>query len=491
VQPITGGRAWNSQFFAQDDYKISPKLTLNLGLRWEIQSGWSEVHNRLGNFDPTIINPATGTLGALWFAGQNGHNALESTKPHILSPRLGFAWVPRSGWSVRGAYGIFPMMWGGNTYYDGYAPGFAIEGSETSTDSIHPIFSLAQGPPVAFYPSAAARTPDIANGQGVDYMPYNDTPPAYLGEWHLGVQHQLAGGVMIDAAYVGSRGVHLGFGRDINQVPSALLGPGNAQLERPYPQYASISANLFDGYSAYHSFQLSGKKQFAAGLTFTANYTYSKSTDTGTGSGWGGIQSIDTWQIAYNVRANYALSKTDLPQLLNGAIVYELPVGVGKTFLNRGGIANAVLGGWELSTMFQFHSGLPFTPMMGTANLSGSLAGTWLPDRLGNGTLANPSINEWFDPTAFAQPAPYTFGNSGRDILRGPGWSNVLLGLAKSFKIRWIGEAGRLQIRGEAYDVLNHANFGMPNPDIGTPGAGVVSYANTNRIVQLGAKLSF
>ncbi len=296
---------------------------------------------------------------------------------------------------------------------------------------------------------------------------------------------------MIEAAYVGTRGVHLGFGRDIDQVPAALLGPGDAQQRRPYPQYSGISANLFDGFSAYHSFQLSAKKQFAAGLSFTANYTFSKSMDTGTGSGYGGLQNIDTWQNAYDPRANYALSKTDLPQLLNGAIVYELPLGAGKTFLNRSGIANTIFGGWQVSTTFQLHSGLPFTPVMGTANLSGSLAGTWFPNRLGNGTLANPSINGWFDPTAFAQPAPYTFGNSGRDILRGPGWSNLNLSLAKNFTIPWIGEAGRLQIRSEAYDVLNHANFGMPNADIGTPGVGVITSALTNRIIQLGAKLSF
>jgi len=481
---------WNLQFFAQDDYKVTPKLTLNVGLRYEIQTGWTEVHNRLSNFDPTIINPATGTPGGLWFAGQNGHNALENTIPDVLSPRLGFAWAPRPGWSVRGAYGIFNTMWGGNTYYTSDAAGYAIQGFGTSSDSIHPIFSLAQGPPVPLYPSAAARTPDILNGQQVSYVPYN-TPISYVQQWHLGVQHELAGGVLIDAAYVGTRGVHLGFGRDIDQVPTALLGPGDAQERRPYPQYAGIIASLFDGYSAYHSFQLSAKKPLAVGLTFTVNYTYSKSMDTGTGSGYGGLQNIDIWQNAYDPRANYALSKTDLPQLLNGAIVYELPVGAGKTFLNRGGIANAVFGGWQVSTMFQLHSGLPFTPVMGTANLSGSLAGTWFPNRLGNGTLANPSINEWFDPTAFAQPAPYTFGNSGRDILRGPGWSNVNFSLAKNFRIRWIGEAGRLQIRSEAYDLLNHPNFGMPNPNIGTPGVGVISSALTNRIIQLGAKLSF
>jgi hypothetical protein len=297
--------------------------------------------------------------------------------------------------------------------------------------------------------------------------------------------------VVIDAGYVGSRGVHLGFGRDLNQVPPQLLGPGDAQSRRPYPQFAGIGASFFDGFSAYHSFQLSARKQFSYGLTFVANYTLSKTLDTGTGSGWGGTQNIDTWQNTYNPRANYGLSTLDIPQLLNGGFVYELPFGYGKALLNRKGVVDSILGGWQLSTTFQLHSGIPFTPIMGTANLSGSLAGNWYPNRLAKGTLANPSINLWFDPTAFAQPAPYTFGNSGRNILRGPGFRNMNLSLAKSFRIRALGESSRLQIRMDAYDVFNHPNFGMPNTGIGTPGVGVISSALTNRNIQLGAKLSF
>lgn len=487
--PLAGGRVWNLQLFAQDSYKVTPKLTLNGGLRYQIQTGWTEAHNRLSSFDPTLTNPATGTPGAIWFAGQNGRHALQQTIPDVLSPRFGFAWTPKSTWSVRGAYGIFPTMWGGGTYYVS-AGGWSIQGFETSTDLIHPIFSLAQGPPLPVYPSAATRTPDSLNGQQVSYFPY-DTPAAYVQEWNFDIQHEFAGGVLLDGAYVGTRGVHLGFGRDINQVPPDLLGPGDAQQRRPYPQFAGISASLFDGISAYNSFQFSAKKRFSRGLTFGASYTLSKAMDTGTASGWGGLQNVDVWQNAYDPHANYGLTKTDIPQLLNGYTVYELPFGAGKALLNHGGIANGVLGGWQLSAMWQLHSGLPFTPVMGTADLSGSLAGTWLPNRLGQGTLANPSINGWFNPTAFAQPAPYTFGNSGRDILRGPAWENLNFALAKNFKIRWLGEAGRLQVRAEAYDALNNPNFGMPDPNIGTSGVGVISSANTNRLIQLGAKLSF
>jgi hypothetical protein len=495
MSPETGLRAWNAQAFAQDDYKITPHLTLNVGVRYQIQSGWSEIHNRFANFDPNLTNPATGGLGAICYAGESfgGHDcptAQEETVPDVFAPRIGFAWSPKNAWSVRGGYGIFDLMWGANSYTSGWTPGWAIQGSLQTTDQLTPVFQFSQGPPPGsvIYPTSASRTPDMLNGQGVTYIPYH-TPVPYTQQWHFDVQHQIRGGIVIDAGYVGTRGVHLLFGRDSNQVAADLLGPGNTQPLRPYPQYLGIGTNFYDGFSNYHSFQLSAKKEFSRGLSFIANYTLSKTLDTTTSPGW--CCSSDTWQSAYDPKANYGLALSDVPQLLNGSFVYDLPVGSGKTFLNRGGILNGVLGGWRLSSTFQLHSGLPFTPTMGTANLSSSLAGAWFPDRLSKGTLAKPSINLWFDPNAFAQPAPYTFGNSGRDILRGPGFRNMNLALAKNFRIRLLGDGGRLQVRADAYDVFNHANFGMPDASINVAGTGIISSAITQRNFQLGAKISF
>src|SRR5581483_4308900 len=211
-------------------------------------------------------------------------------------------------------------------------------------------------------------------------------------------------------------------GPDINQVPASLLGPGDAQSRRPYPQYAGISASLFDGVSFYNSLQLTARKRFAKGLSFQANYTYAKALDSGTGSGWGGTTGLDTWQIANDWRANYGASAIDVRHLFNGSFVYDLPVGKGRRFIDHGGIVDAVIGGWQISSTFQFHTGLPFTPVMGTADLSGSLAGSWRPNRTGSGSLANPTVQQWFNTADFEQPTPYTFGNSGRNILYGPGF---------------------------------------------------------------------
>jgi len=498
--PETGGRSWNTQLFVQDDYKVKPTLTLNIGVRYEIWAGWAEAFNRVYSFDPTITNPATNTLGAVWYGGQNGRTALEKTLWDVFDPRLGFAWAPTSNWSVRGGYGIFHMMRNSDSYGSGLGSGWGWSGYETSSDLMTPIFQLSQGLPSAtFYPLPTGLTPDSKNGEPVSYEPYY-TPMAYMQEVQFDVQRRIPGNIVVDAGYVYTRGVHLGFGRDIDQVPASLLGPGNAQLNRPYPQFQGISASLFDGYSSYHAFQLSLRKQFSQGLMFLVNYTGSKDMDTGMGSGWGGTYNIDAWQNAYDTRANYGLSTIDLPQTLNGAFIYQLPFGAQRRFLKKGGVLGAVVGGWQVSSIFQLHSGSPFTPVVGTANLDGSLAGSWYPNRIGNGKLANPTINDWFDTSAFVTPNPYTFGNSGRDVVRGPDYRDLDFGLAKDFPIRKLGEAGKFQIRADSFDIFNHPNFGQPNNAIGTPGAGVISSTvgagqsssgSTSRNIQLGLRLIF
>jgi hypothetical protein len=133
--------------------------------------------------------------------------------------------------------------------------------------------------------------------------------------------------------------------------------------------------------------------------------------------------------------ANYGLGNMDMPNIFNASVVYQLPVGKGKRFVNQGGILNGVIGGWQLSSVLQVHSGSPFTPTMGTANLSGSLANYWYPNRVGSGTVPNPTINEWFNPAAFLEPNTFTFGDSGRNVLLGPSYKDLDISLAKGFPI--------------------------------------------------------
>jgi hypothetical protein len=499
---VYGQRASAGHMFVQDDYKMRKNLTVNLGLRWTTLGGWGEVKNRLSDFDPSIVNPATNTLGALWFGGQNGRNKLERTDFHGFQPRVGFSWSPRNNWTVRGAYGVFDQVWAGANYGGGYGQGWNVEGYRTSSDLITPVFSmstppadlqatypsLAQGPPLPVYPHGTPSA-SLLNGQPVSYLPEN-APIPYIQQAHFDIQHQLPRSLFVDVGYVWTRGQHLPLWGDANQVPADLLGPGNAQLMRPYPQYESINENLENGVSNYNAFELTIKREFSQGLLFAVNYTWSKSMDTETVSNWAGGDS-GLIQITSNPRDNYGLANMDMPSIFNASVVYQLPVGHGKHFVNQAGVLNAVIGGWQLSAVLQAHSGSPYTPTMGTANLSGSLGNYWYPNRVASGAISNPSVNGWFNASAFVEPAAYTFGNSGRDVLLGPSYKDLDLALTKRFPIRKLGEAGAFEFRADATDLFNSPNFGFPNSSIGTFGVGVISSANTFRQIQLGAHLTF
>jgi Carboxypeptidase regulatory-like domain len=497
LSPETGSRLKSYQLFAQDDYKMTPNLTLNLGVRYQVQPGWTEAQNRLGDFDPNLTNPATGTLGALWFAGNDNRNAVEATQFGLWQPRVGFAWSPRANWAVRGGFGIYDELYGYNTYAGSAGLGITAQNSVSSTNQITPVFNLAQGPPPPIYPTKATLTPELLNNQGISYIPYH-TPIPYIEEWQLDVQHELPGGIVADIAYVGSRGINIARASDADQVPSNLIinaaSGANMQQFRPYPQYQGIGATTGDGVSNYDSLQLRVQKRYTNGLQFLSNFTYAHTLDDGTGSGYGGPNGIgapNLWQNGYDPMSSYGNSLLDIPFTFNGDVIYELPVGRGKRFLDHGGIFNAVLGGWVGSGLWQVHSGIPFTPYIGGANLDGSLAGSWFPNRVGSGRLSNPTIHEWFNPAAFQTPAVGTFGNSRRDILFGPSWRQLDLSLTKKWAITKLGDTSDFQLRIDAQDALNNPNFGNPNAAIATSTVGTITGANTSRAIQFTAKVSF
>jgi hypothetical protein len=485
---------WTAQPFVQDEYKLRPNLTLSGGVRWVIQSGYGEAYNRISNFDPTLINAATGTPGAMTYAGgASGWTHLENTHYHFFAPRVGFAWTPKPNWSIRGGYGVFSILWAQYNYdnYNNVGQGWGISGYETSADLIHPIFTMQQGPPPPLYPTNATRTNDFLNGQSVGRISPN-VPMGYNQQYRLDIQHQMKGGILVDVAYVGNRSLHMpatGAWRDMNQVPENLLGLGNAQAMRPFPQFATITDYDPVDYGEYNSLQITAKKDMGHGMLFQVNYAWSHSLDSMTANG--GTGAPEVWQDAYTPQADYGNSPVDERNVLNGNFIYRLPVGRGRHFLNRGGWSDAVLGGWELSSVFTARNGTPFTPYIGTANLSGALSGTWRPNRIASGKLAQPTWQNWFDTTAFVQPDLYTFGNSGRDMLYGPPFSDMDFALSKKFPITKLGEGGSLTFKAETYDTFDSPNFGLPTANIGVLGASTVTSALNNRLVQLGLSLEF
>jgi hypothetical protein len=479
------------------------------------------------DFDPTITNPATSTLGAMWFGGQNGRTNLENTLYNIFLPRIGFAWSPKSNWVFRGGFGIYDGPWSLDTYAGG-AEGLGTNshGSLTSTDQINPVFLLSQATYANLNYVGPNRAPDSFNGQTPPYYPRN-TPILKQYQWSFSIQHQFGGGMMAEAAYVGNHGTNLSFPADTNQVPVGLLlqsvaDPANAQNLRPFPQFSSINGNPYNAISNYDALQLSLAKRFSHGLQFNVNYTWSKMLDEQDSSGWGSRAGNQLYQDAYNPRLNYALSNFDIPNMFKGDLVYDLPFGKGRAFLNNNGFVDAVLGGWQIGTTFVFESGFPFNPVVGATNQSGTLSGgsstaSLYPDLIGNPNVSNQSIGQWFNTCttlldgtnfpvgcsnpAWAVPAPGHFGTAGRNILRGPGIQDVDFSLGKNFRFPLPHETGNLQIRFDALNGLNHPNFDLPGNSVGTSGAGIITattgnYNTTNnsfaqRTLQLGARFSF
>jgi hypothetical protein len=496
AQPNTiGARRLAYAAFAQDDFRVSHNLTLNFGLRYEGQGGFSEANNRLSNFSPTLVNPLTNTPGAIVFASP-GNDTLQNNHFALFAPRVGLAWSPGSRWVVRGGYGIFFVPISAQRNYNSAPPGYAISQSiqVTNTAAKTPIFTLAQGPPLYLYPPASARTAGVQNGQSVTYFPLS-AAEAYMQQWHISVQKQLSAFTLVEASYVGSKGTHLLFPRDLNQVPQTSLGPGNLQLLRPYPQFQSITDVFADSNSNYNALQVQINQRFSHGLTFLANYTYSKSLDTCSldFTTSGGCE----YQIAARPAATYAPSQFDQTQRLVIGGAYELPFGAGRTYMNHGGIANVVIGGWRLSESFTANTGFPFTVFASTSNPA--LSGNLFANLIGTPAVSTPTLAEWFNPAAFANPALYTFGNSGRDLLRGPEFWDFDFSLNKKFVVP-VGTDGRYHVdfRADFYNAFNHTNFAQPNSTLGSAATGTITataYSNPNnnpsRQIQLGLVLNF
>jgi hypothetical protein len=493
----TGARMWSLGTFVQDDYKVSQHLTLNVGLRYQYQGGWGEVHNRWGTFSPTVVNTGQfikpGTLGAITYGGQGGRNTIQDGA-NQLAPRVGLSWSPLPKWAFRASYGIFDTPWSTDPYTNAYGLGLNPQGSAGFGSSAAFPLKIGPAPGTVIYPSLSNLSNSQFNFQNVDYYPQK-RPVSYYQETLLSVQHEIPGQVLLDVSYVFTKGTHQNFARDVNQVPQSQLLTNNTvnNAAQPFPQFNSIQGHLFDGYSNYNALQLRAQKRMSYGVTFIANYAWSKTLDAGTSSGHSA--GVDLWQNAYSVSANYGLSQLDTRNTINGSVTYELPFGKGKTFAMHG-FGDAVAGGWRVTGIFQIHSGIPFTPTVGTADKSGSGANqcscgfAWLPNQIASPSVSNRSVTQWFNTAAFATPANGTFGTVRRNSLIGPNWRNLDLSLGKTFALI---EGVKLEIRADSFDILNHPNFSQPNASIGVgvAGGGQITNSNTFRQMQLGGRFTF
>jgi outer membrane receptor protein involved in Fe transport len=518
----TTAHMWNSSLFGSDDFKVSSHLTLNLGLRWQMQSGWGVTNNRFGNYDPFLPNSADGGLyrGAVLFGGQGDTvyggsttnlNTIQAGDYKEFAPRIGVAWSPHDKWSFRASYGIFDAPRDAENYTDG-ALGLGFNphnnGNGGFVNGSSP-WKLSVGPPAGtvVYPTLQTLSSTISNFSNVEYYPRN-MPTTYVQEFILGVQHEFTGGILLDTSYVYTRGRNLNFATDVDQAPASALGCTGYNCGNPNPVFNYIQAQIYDGYSNYNALQLRLQKRMSYGLNFQVNYAWSKSLDTGTGGGHG--SGIDVYQNAYNPAANYGLSDFDAANTLVGQVVYELPFGRGRQFALHGP-ADEIAGGWRVSSIFQWHGGVPFTPVIqssvatgvdpGLASFLSSGGGANLfPEQVGDPHVSNPSIHQWFNPAAYANPAPGTFGNTARNSLIGPGFADVDFSIGKEFPL---SERMRIDIRADAFNAFNHINYANPDANVGYTSGGALADStagtitnpagfNSNmRIIQLGAHFTF
>lgn len=517
----TAAHMWNSALFAGDTYQVKPHVTLNLGLRWQLQSGWGVKGNLFGNYDPVLPNSADGGKykGAILFGGQGDTQYGGSIKNMAtiqngdfreFAPRVGVAWAPRANWSIRASYGIFDAPRDAENYTDG-ALGLGFDphnvGFGGYVNGSSP-FSLAVGPPpgTVVFPTLQTLSPEISNFSGVTYYPRN-MPTNFVQQWLFSVQHEFARGILLDTSFIHTHGNNLNFATNINQAPLSALACTGYNCGNPNPIFTAIQGQNYTGWSNYNALQIRVQKRMSNGLDFQVNYAWSKSMDTGTGNGHG--SGVDIYQNAYTPAANYGLSNFDAANTLIGQVVYELPFGNGRPFALHG-IANQVAGGWRVSTVFQWHSGVPFTPVIQGSVADGIDPGldpalangtTLYPQLVGNPKLSSPTLGEWFNPAAFANPASGTFGSSGRNTLIGPGFTDVDFSVGKVFPLPF--ESMRLEIRADMYNALNHVNYNNPDANVGYTSAGVLAdpaagtitgpaaYNSNMRIIQLGVHLTF
>ena len=520
--------AWSHASYIQDDFKLTPRLTLNLGLRYDLRSTPVERWNRHSNFDPYQINSETKMLGTLTYAGITAPRNFVDRNNLDFGPRFGFAYALTEDGktAIRGGYGIVHML---SESYDMQADNSNSLGWEASTPfsstrgSNYPAFQFSVGPTALVYPKGASGGPSAFRGQAVRSQ-NRTAPPLYLQQWNLTMQREIRGQWVLTASYAGNRGIHIpGSNYNLNQLdPKYYLQYGlalqdqvanpffgqiatggisgatvsRAQLLLPYPDYGSVMTMANHGNSSvYHSLQLSAEKRFAKGISALASYTAGKVIDESYSSAGSSGETGDFRIGRLNRRGDRAIDQDDVSQRLVVSGVFELPIGKGKTLLGEArGIVNHVLGGWQLNTVTTAQTGRPLS-VRGANNF----ALNW-PNVVKDPTLSGEArgVLKWFDTTAFQNPPDFVVGNVPRLLpnTRGPGMIQVDLSAFKNFQVH---EHKQLEFRAEAFNFLNHVNLNDPGTGFSpnrqgqntNAGFGRITSAMKARSIQLGLRFTF
>jgi hypothetical protein len=479
--------------FAQDDWKATKNLTLNIGLRYDFAPPVMEGRNRIANFDPN----GNGGAGALIFAKDGSLQERSLLKPYKtgFGPRFGFAYSP--GWNtvIRGGYGIYYTLFERFGSEDQMAlnPPFLI--NKTLASNAAPVLIAQNGFPANFLDPS---TINFQNLQAFHLRAVNPSNPApMVQQWSFGIQHQFSSVWSAELNYVGTKSTHLDRLSDFNQP---LIVNNVSTKIVPYPTFGYIEYMNQNGIGNYHGLEATLNRSFANGLNLRAAYTYSHSLDTTPQELEASSGSAPNGR---NPRQWYGSSDFDIPHRVALSYVYELPFGHGKQFLHEGW-ASTLFGGFRTSGVYTFYSGHPFTVNEGSLNNSLDAFGqaTAVPNVIGTPHIVgNP--NCWFFSSlnkacnalapgltdAYAITAKGVIGNSGRNTLRGPHTTVFDAALMRDFSLT---ERANMQFRWEVFNVSNTAEFGQPNGNITSSAAGqITTLSGDPRVMQFALRLSF
>lgn len=480
----------NSQYalFVQDDYKIHPRLTLNLGFRWEYNTPWRELGGSEGFFDQSA--------GVLRLANSPSIFGINITSPSIVvggvppgvypgdhkqfAPRIGFAFKLNDKTVLRSGYGIFYLTnQGSHTIEISTNPGSSITIASTNSAGKTPrlLDTLFDTPAQAI--ASASNSPNVIDANRV---------PSYMQQWNFNIQRELPSDMVAEVGYVGSKGTHLIGTQDLNAARLNVPGQNlSIAARRPYALFNSVKQWFSGEDSSYNALLATLQRRFSKGITLMASYTYSKSIDDGSAA----ANDANLHQIPNNFRLDRGLSAFDVRDRFTFGGIWELPFGKQKRFFsNAPGPVNWFATGWQINTVVQFQTGLPFSVTEVADQSQTGVGATERPNRPGDGNLpvSQRNATAWFNTSAFVLNPLGTYGNAGRNILFQNGTKNVDLSL---FKNNYFRERFNLQFRAEFFNMLNDTNFGPPAAAIDGPKFGVVSATGPAREIQFAFKLLF
>jgi hypothetical protein len=500
-----GARIDNYGAFIQDDWKVARNLTLNIGLRWEMDTPRWDKNNRMNSFDLRAINPVCNCPGVITFAGRDGRSKYaHDFDKNNFGPRFGFAWAARRNMVVRGGYALHYN----GSYHSGIAgdiiAGFSQEASFTSPDGgATPAVILRNGMPAI--PASEPLTPAfgaVPIGESPRFSPsflQQNHVAGYAHQWNFGVQRELRANMLFDITYLGKAGHKIGGDEyNLNVIP-LVNGRGperQSQTARPFPQFDNVQHKFPPwGNSIYHAMNVKLEKRFSHGLNFLMNYTFAKFLDDVEPKGEIGGSGQDVGITHPELRRlDQAPSGNDIRHRYIFSGVYELPFGTGRHWSVPNRVLNQVAGGWGLGVITEIRSGAPLGVVEQT-NRTNTYSTNVRPNLLRDPELSrdrprSEKLAQWFDTSAYQAPAVGEFGNAPRTIAGiGPGFVGVDLSVNKAWNLT---ERYKLAFRTDFYNLPNYPVFANPNRSRGSGNFGrITGTSGTGRQIQMSLRFDF